>query len=93
MKKYLDLRSLAVIVLTLVLFVLAIFLKGFTKDLLLEAGVFLVSVKLILMSYKNAVATEQTRVLLDRIVSMLEEKRAQSKAPDDDGQGRGVSKW
>lgn len=29
--------------------------KGFTHDLLLEAGVFLVSIKLIRMGYKNSV--------------------------------------
>ncbi len=50
--------SVAVIVLTFILFTIALFAKGFTKDLLLEAGVFLVSVKLILMSYKNTVTVE-----------------------------------
>ena len=34
-----------------------LFLKGFTHDLLLEAGVFLVSVKLILMSYRSSLAS------------------------------------
>jgi hypothetical protein len=42
---------------TLVLFVSAVYTKGFTDDLLLEAGVFLVSVKLIIMAYKNNVST------------------------------------
>ena len=42
---------------TLVLFVSAVYTKGFTHDLLLEAGVFLVSVKLIIMAYKNNVST------------------------------------
>ena len=42
--KLLDFWSLVVIVLTLPLFLLALFLKGFTHELLLEAGVFLVSV-------------------------------------------------
>ena len=42
---------------TLVLFVGAVYTKGFTHDLLLEAGVFLVSVKLIIMAYKNNVST------------------------------------
>jgi hypothetical protein len=44
-----------VIALTLILFVVALLIKGFTHDLLLEADVFLVSVKLILMSHKNSV--------------------------------------
>ena len=42
--------------LTLALFVVALFVKGLTHDLLLEAGVFLVSVKLVLMNYKNSLA-------------------------------------
>ena len=53
-----DTASLAIIAITFVLFVLALFTKGFTHDLLLEAGVFLVSVKLILMAYKNTVTTK-----------------------------------
>lgn len=44
--------SALVIILTFVFFVLALFTKGLTHDMLLEAGVFLVSVKLILMADK-----------------------------------------
>ena len=44
---------MTVIIITFVLFLLALFTKGFTKDLLLEAGVFLVSVKIIMMAYHN----------------------------------------
>ena len=53
MKKHLDLGSIVVILITLVLFIAALFYKGFTHDLLLEAGVFLVSVKVIMMAYQN----------------------------------------
>ena len=53
MKEHLDLGSIVVILITLVLFIVALFYKGFTHDLLLEAGVFLVSVKLIMVAYKN----------------------------------------
>jgi hypothetical protein len=52
-RKHFDVSSLFVIFLTLILFISALFIKGFTHDLLLEAGVFLVSVKLIIMSYKQ----------------------------------------
>jgi len=55
--KKIDSGSLAVMSITLVLFVGAVYTKGFTHDLLLEAGVFLVSVKLIIMAYKNNVST------------------------------------
>ncbi len=54
-KKPLDLGSIIVILITLVLFIVALFYKGFTHDLLLEAGVFLVSVKVIMMAYANSV--------------------------------------
>ena len=68
----LGLTSLAVIVLTFVLFVIALFVKGWTHDLLLEAGVFLVSVKLIIMSFKNTLAVEAIEKKLDQI--LMEEK-------------------
>lgn len=55
MEKHFDTGSMIVIIITFVLFVLALFNKGFTNDFLLEAGVFLVSVKLIKMAYKNSV--------------------------------------
>ena len=57
--KHLDAGSLLVIFITLVLFVAALYFTGFTHDLLLEAGVFLVSVKLIIMSYKNSVSSDK----------------------------------
>ena len=64
MKEHFDFGSLIVIVITFVLFVLALFTKGFTHDLLIEIGVFLVSVKLILMAYKNSVTSKE---LLDEL--------------------------
>jgi hypothetical protein len=66
-----DPWSLLVIVLTLVLFLLALFLKGFTHELLLETGVFLVSVKLILMGQKNSRTAERTDERLQQIQSFL----------------------
>jgi len=55
MRKYFDMGSVIVIIITFVLFVLALFTKGFPHDLFLEAAVFLVSVKLILIGYNNSV--------------------------------------
>lgn len=52
MKKYIDFGSVIVMIITFILFFIALFIKGFTHDLLLEAGIFLVSLKLIMMSYK-----------------------------------------
>lgn len=56
------------------LFILALFTKGFTHDLLLEAGVFLVSVKLIMMAYKNSVNVESFRKELREIKELLEKR-------------------
>jgi len=71
-RHYFDTGSLVVIVLTFVLFVAALYFTGFTHDLLLEAGVFLVSVKLILMSYKNKVASDNLYKELTEIRSLLQ---------------------
>ncbi len=40
MKEHFDIGSLLIIIITFILFVIALFVKGFTHDLLLEAGVF-----------------------------------------------------
>lgn len=66
-RKPFDAWSLLVILITLVLFVTAVFAKGLTHDLLLEAAVFLVSVKLILMTYKNGVIADSLQRKLDEI--------------------------
>jgi hypothetical protein len=71
MTKYLDRWSAAVILLTVTLFVLALFLHGLTHDLLLEGGVLLVSAKLVIMSHKNSVLGEQLRESLDEIKDSL----------------------
>jgi hypothetical protein len=71
-----DFGAIATIVLTLVLFIAALFIKGFTHDVLLEAGVFLVSVKLVLMSYKSGVAIDAIRAELVALRTTLENERA-----------------
>ncbi|HEX4384223.1 MAG TPA: hypothetical protein VH083_14785 [Myxococcales bacterium] len=70
-QKRIDTVSTATIVITLVLFVVAVFEKGFTHDLLLEAGVFLVSVKLILSSAKTDLVNQRVREQLDEIQALL----------------------
>jgi hypothetical protein len=79
-KKHFDLGSLIIIGVTFILFVSALFTKGFTHDILLEAAVFLVSVKLIIMAYKNIDATDSLHQKLDEIykkVSAIESRRSQ----------------
>ncbi|OQX01089.1 MAG: hypothetical protein BWK80_60745 [Desulfobacteraceae bacterium IS3] len=59
MGKHFDIASLITIFVTFVLFIMALFTKGFTHNLLLETGVFLVSVKLIIMAYKNNMSNKE----------------------------------
>jgi hypothetical protein len=73
--KHFDLGSLIVIIITFVLFVLALFFTGFTKSLLLEAGVFLVSVKLIIMAYKISIGTKRIEGELREIKNLLNERK------------------
>ncbi len=67
----LDAGSLVVISITFVLFAAAVFTKDFTHDLLLEAGVFMVSVKLIMMAHRSNIMKESIEAKLDSIQSVL----------------------
>lgn len=53
MKKYLFTADLVVIIITLVFFSVALFVNGLTQDLMLVAGVLLISGKIIMMNYSN----------------------------------------
>lgn len=75
MKKHLDVGSLIVIITTFVLFVLALFTKGLTHDILLEAGVLLVSIKVIMMGYKTGLFYKNIQKDLDYIKAILESRR------------------
>jgi len=74
MRKHFDTTSLLVITATLVLFVLALFTKGLSHDLFLESAVFLISVKLILMAYKNSTSNEAILKELREIKTSLNKK-------------------
>ena len=74
MKSYLDAGSIIIIVITFVLFGIALFTKGFTHDMLLEMGVFLVSVKLIMMAFKNANHSRKLENELIEIKELLKQK-------------------
>ena len=56
---------------TLGLFIAALFTKGLSHDLFLEAGVFLVSVKVIIMAYRNSVSVGHLDKKLDTILAKL----------------------
>lgn len=70
LRENLDKTSMVVISVTLVLFIFALFTKAFIHDLLLEAAIFLVSVKLIIGSYKQSVASKR----LERQLKGIDEK-------------------
>ena len=75
-RKHFDPWSIIVILLTFVLFILALFIKGFSHDVLLEAGVFLVSLKLILMSHKNSVMAQDMEERLEAIHELLRSRQS-----------------
>ena len=74
MIKYFDTGTIIVIVITILLFIIALFVKGFTHDLMLEAGVLLVSITLIMMAYKNSLNYSDLKKELTEIKQLLKEK-------------------
>lgn len=74
LKKHLDPGSLIVILVTFTLFTIALFTKGTTHDILLEAGVMLISIKLIMMAYKTAVFYENIIQELKKLNDCLNKK-------------------
>lgn len=79
MKKYLSAADSIVIAITFLLFVIALFAKGLTHSMLLEAGVLLVSIKIIMMNYKNSLSVKALMKELDEIKQMLNEMKQDKK--------------
>jgi len=71
LRDHFDGWSVVVIVLTFVLFAAALFVKGFTHDLFLEAGIFLVLIKLILTSHKNSVSLKNLGEEIKEVKGLL----------------------
>ena len=74
-----DIGSVIIILITLVLFVVALFVKGFTKDLLVEIAVFLVSVKLIMNAYKTSLANKALQEKLNEMQTTLNRIESQKR--------------
>lgn len=74
-----DLSSVIILLITLVLFVVALFVKGFTKDLLVEIAVFLVSVKLIMNAYKSSLANRALQEKLNEMQTTLNRIESQKR--------------
>jgi hypothetical protein len=80
---------------TLVLFLIALFTVGFTHDLLLEAGVFLVSVKLILVGHKINTSNAAIQQQLQQICAAIQQQTPLSAPPrgvDGDHSGAAVQR-
>jgi hypothetical protein len=69
--KHLDFGTLAIMAATFALFTGSVLVKGFSHDLMLEAGVFLVSVKLMIMLYRTGKANEELKAELAEIKDLL----------------------
>jgi hypothetical protein len=75
MNKYLDTGSFVIALITLGLFAAALFTKGLTHDLFLETGVFLVSLKIIIMAYRNNVSVSELDKKLNIIMDTLKKDK------------------
>jgi hypothetical protein len=78
MNRHIDIGSFIIALITLGLFVASLFIKGLTHDLFLETGVFLVSVKIIVMAHRNGVEVCHLNEKLDTILEALLRKNDQS---------------
>ena len=63
--------TIIIILITVGLFVAAIFTKGLTHDIFLESGVLLISIKIILLAYRNNAIVKNIQKQLDNMNSLL----------------------
>ncbi len=78
MKKIFDLGNTLVIAATFILFAIALFTTGFTKDILLEAGVLLVSIKIIMMNFSNLNSNREIIRKLDELNNKLNQSNSKT---------------
>ena len=71
-----DLASFVTLLITVVLFLVALVEKGFTRNVLLEAGVFLISVKLVLASHRIALSNKIIDAKLDELLRAARKRAA-----------------
>jgi hypothetical protein len=76
MERKSDLGNTFIIAITFILFAIALFTTGFTKDLLLESGVLLVSIKIIRMSSANRNSNKEIIKKLNEINEKLLEGKS-----------------
>jgi len=73
MKRTFDFANTITIALTFILFAIALFATGFTKDLLLEAGILLVSIKIIAMGAATRNSSKEIIKKLNEINEKLDD--------------------
>ena len=71
LRKRLDMGSMAIIFITFTLFVVSLFQKGLTHEILIDTGIFLVSVKLIVMSFRNNLYMKDLNQQLEEIKKLI----------------------
>ena len=71
LRERLDMGSMAIIVITFTLFTVSLFQKGLTHEILVDTGIFLVSVKLIVMSFKNNLYMKDLNQQLEEIKKLI----------------------
>lgn len=69
--KWLDIASTLTLLVTVILFGLAASVHGLTHDLLLEAAIFVISVKLVLSNHKNENYLKSIETKLDSVEKKL----------------------
>ena len=63
--------SMVIIFITFTLFVVSLFQKGLSHEILIDTGIFLVSVKLIVMSFKNNLYMKDLNQQLEEIKKLI----------------------
>ena len=76
MENKFGLGNIIIISLTVIVFLIALFLKGFTHDILLEIGVLLVSIKLIIMNHKTSLANQAFLDKMNEIKKVVDELKS-----------------
>ena len=71
LRERLDMGSMAIIFITFTLFVVSLFQKGLTHEILVDTGIFLVSVKLIVMSFRNNLYMKDLNQQLEDIKKLI----------------------
>ena len=71
LRERLDMGSMAIIFITFTLFVVSLFQKGLTHEILVDTGIFLVSVKLIVMSFRNNLYMKDLNQQLEEIKKLI----------------------